>query len=407
MTSTLAPEVNAENAWRTESPTPVGWARSARPGAEKKYYICSVDGHITPPRDLFSGRIAAEYRDRLPRMVVENGEQLMIVDGLKPFKVVQSSLEGEDQYRAKAGCVGDDLDADMSIRLADMDRDGVDYEIVFPNGPALTAYSSPDTGFVMAQLRIYNDWAMDVNARYGHRLNVVPCVGTGDVGAAIAEIQRVAAMGATAVSLPTQPIPGVENSGLKYNNKVFEPLWDCLEETGVRIAIHVATGGDPRKARGPGGAIMNRALSHEAMVDPITAFCASGILDRHPKLQFGCFEGGVGWIPALLDLMDETYVKHHMWVFPKLKHGLPSDYFREHAVASFQEDRAGLLLVEPFGLEKNICWSNDYPHHEGTWPHSAAAIERGFGHLQEQTRANILGLNAARFFNLTIPAQLA
>jgi predicted TIM-barrel fold metal-dependent hydrolase len=287
-----------------------------------------------------------------------------------------------------------------------MDKDGIDCEVVYPNGSAITAYHTPDMEFAMAQFRIYNDWAADVTKRYGDRIKIVPCIATGNVEMAISEIQRVAGMGLDILSLPTQPIPGIENSSLRYNHKMFEPLWEAIAETGASMAFHVATGGDPRKARGQGGAIMNRAISHEAMVEPITALCGAGILDRNPKLQFACVEGGIGWIPALLDLMDETYLKHHFWVFPKLKNGLPSEYFREHAVASFQEDRAGLLLIEHYGLEKNICWSNDYPHHEGTWPHSAAAIERAFGHLKEQTRANVLGLNAARFFNFEIPAHL-
>jgi predicted TIM-barrel fold metal-dependent hydrolase len=91
-------------------------------------------------------------------------------------------------------------------------------------------------------------------------------------------------------------------------------------------------------------------------------------------------------------------------VFPKLKHGLPSEYFREHGLCSFQEDRSALLLVEHYDLQDNLAWSNDYPHHEGTWPHSAQAIEREFGDLKEETRAKILGLNAARFFNFEVPA---
>jgi predicted TIM-barrel fold metal-dependent hydrolase len=47
-------------------------------------------------------------------------------------------------------------------------------------------------------------------------------------------------------------------------------------------------------------------------------------------------------------------------------------------------------------------WANDYPHAEGTWPHSAEAIERERGHLKENQRAKILGLNAARFFKFDI-----
>lgn len=401
-------EVNPENQWRTLSEDPRGWARTPRPNAElKKYFIASVDSHITPPRNLFRDRIDERFRDRLPRMEKREDGMYILTDGQKPFRLVDTTATGEDLYRAKAGSMTEDLEADMAIRLADMDKDGIDCEVVYPNGPAITAYHTPDMEFAMAQFRIYNDWALDLNKRYGDRCLIVPCVATGDVQAAAKEIERIAAQGSSIVSLPTQPIPGGEGSDLHYNHRQFEPLWDVLSETGVKMAFHVATGGDPRKARGPGGAIMNRVISHEALGAPIAAFCASGILDRHQSLKFACVEAGIGWIPAMLDLMDETYLKHHMWVSPKLKHGLPSDYFRAHAIASFQEDRAGLLLVEEFGLQDNIMWSNDYPHHEGTWPHSAAAIERGFAHLSEETRAKILGLNAAKFFGFKIPSHLA
>ncbi len=56
-------------------------------------------------------------------------------------------------------------------------------------------------------------------------------------------------------------------------------------------------------------------------------------------------------------------------------------------------------------LIDNFMWANDYPHHEGTWPHSAAAIERTMGELSEKDRAKVLGLNAARFWNIEVPAR--
>jgi predicted TIM-barrel fold metal-dependent hydrolase len=49
-------------------------------------------------------------------------------------------------------------------------------------------------------------------------------------------------------------------------------------------------------------------------------------------------------------------------------------------------------------------WANDYPHHEGSWPHSAQAIERQMAHLSEDTRAKILGLNAAKLFKFDVDA---
>ena len=99
--------------------------------------------------------------------------------------------------------------------------------------------------------------------------------------------------------------------------------------------------------------------------------------------------------------MDEAYRKHRFWVRPKLAK-LPSEYFREHGFASFQEDPAGLAVAESMNLADNFMWGNDYPHHEGTWPHSAEAIERTMGHLSDGARAKVLGLNAARLFGFEV-----
>jgi predicted TIM-barrel fold metal-dependent hydrolase len=53
----------------------------------------------------------------------------------------------------------------------------------------------------------------------------------------------------------------------------------------------------------------------------------------------------------------------------------------------------------------NFMWANDYPHHEGTWPHSAEAIERTMDMLDDKQRAKVLGLNAAKFLNIEVPAH--
>jgi len=141
---------------------------------------------------------------------------------------------------------------------------------------------------------------------------------------------------------------------------------------------------------------------------PMMAVCAAvifgGALERHPNLSVVIGEAGIGWLPWVLDAMDEAYKKHHFWVRPKLKH-LPSEYFRMHGFASFQEDAAGLTLAERYDLTGNFMWGNDYPHHEGTWPHSAEAIERTMSGLTETTRAKVLGLNAARFFKFDVPER--
>ncbi len=82
---------------------------------------------------------------------------------------------------------------------------------------------------------------------------------------------------------------------------------------------------------------------------------------------------------------------------------LPSAYFRRQGYATFGEDAPGLALAEEFDLVDNFMWASDYPHPEGSWPHSAEAVERQMGGLRDESRAKILGLNAARLFGLSVP----
>jgi len=84
--------------------------------------------------------------------------------------------------------------------------------------------------------------------------------------------------------------------------------------------------------------------------------------------------------------MDEAYRKHHMWAKPKLPE-LPSTYFRRQGFATFGEDQSGLALAAEFDLVDNFCWASDYPHPEGSWPHSPEAIERQMGRLTDEQRA--------------------
>ena len=141
-------------------------------------------------------------------------------------------------------------------------------------------------------------------------------------------------------------------------------------------------------------------------MEPLANLCASGVVERYPKLSFGSVEAGIGWVAWALCAMDEAYKKHHMFVRPKLEL-LPSEYFKRNGFATFGEDPPGLDLAREHELVENFMWANDYPHHEGTWPHSAAAIERTMVHLNDTERAKILGLNAARVFKFDVPAEKA
>ncbi len=307
-------------------------------------------------------------------------------------------FEGEDALRNQSGHTPEE-------RLADLAADGVDCEILFPN-KGLTMWATPDAAFSQAMCRVFNDWAWEVFGPFNDRLAPMACVASADIPGAIKEIERCAKLGFRGVSLPCKPVWGApDHEALNYNLPDFDPLWACAQDAGLPVTFHVSTGRDPRTARGNGGAVINYAVHSLApTMEPIANICASGVIDRFPKLRFGTIEAGIGWVPWTLAAMDEAYKKHHMWVRPKLKM-LPSEYFRQNGFASFQEDQPGLDLAREHRLVDNFLWANDYPHHEGTWPHSAEAIERTMGDLTDSERAQILGLNAARIFGFDVPPR--
>ncbi|MBT3329929.1 MAG: amidohydrolase [Rhodospirillaceae bacterium] len=390
-------QVDEANQWRMETPGTADWPRTARPDDPNKYLMVSADTHTNEPADLWATRIEAKYKDRIPHQRVDaNGDRWSVVEGYRPTKIRIAAMTGQDQERNSAGDT-------VEGRARDHKRDGIDAEIIFPN-KGLAMWATPDPELAMAQCRIWNDWAWETFGPHNDTMSPMACLATGDIPGTMAEIERTANMGFRGLTMPCKPIFGSHDvDDPNYNLPMFDPMWALIEETGLPITFHISTGRDPRASKGMGGAVINY-VSHSLSptIEPLANMCASGVLERFPKLQFALIECGIGWVPWALEAMDEAYRKHHFWVRPKLQ-GLPSDYYKAHGAAAFQEDPVGLALIEQFGLEKNCLWANDYPHHEGTWPHSAEAIERTMSGISDDTRAKILGLNANKMFNFNLP----
>ena len=191
-----------------------------------------------------------------------------------------------------------------------------------------------------------------------------------------------------------------------YNLPYFDPVWAALSEANLPVCFHAGTGKDPRTASGNGGAIINYVVhAMNTVLEPVVQMCSSGVFERYPNLRFATIEAGAGWVPYALWAMDQGYDKHAFWVYPKLKER-PSEYFRRHGHASFQDDPIGIESRRWMGVD-SILWGNDYPHLEGTWPHSEEVLSGYDPTLTKEERAKIIGLNSARLFNIPVPAQFA
>lgn len=427
MTMTESPKASASprNAWRTATPGVSGWTRTARPDDPNKYLMVSADCHLTEPFAMFD-LVEPEYRSRTPiRNTRDDGSEWLLTEGNRPQMVrppsaatggaqpqesyerpqdnrpAKSRMEDEDLRRSTAGRT-------VEERLHDQAIDGVDAELLFPN-LGLLCWATPDPVFAMAMCRAWNRWAHEHCGPHmqGNQPRLLPMalIATGDLEGAMAEIRWAASHGFRGLCLGNQPVYGSHKHGdLQYNDLAFEPMWSLIEETGLVVTFHVSTGKDPRAVGGNGGAIINYVChSMETTIEPLVQLISSGVLERHPLLRAGLVESGIGFVPWLMETMDYAYRAHHFWVRPVIPE-LPSTYFRRQCFATFQEDHHGLVDAERLEIVDNLLWANDYPHHEGSWPHSAAAIERTMGHLSDGSRAKILGLNASTLFGLSTTA---
>ena len=416
-----------KNAWRLDSPGSAGWARTARPDDPDKLFMVSADCHAVEPGPYLAERIEPEFRDRIPRIETrEDGSQWSVTEGNRPVLVKPAKppstetappsgergnqrnndalpwtarTEPEDERRNSSGRT-------MEARLTDQAEDGVDVEFVFPN-KGLVSWATPDPLLADAMCRGWNRWAYDFHGGadgwYGGRSLPLACIATGDLDRAMAEVRWAAERRFVGLCLGNSPVYGPKVWGnLEYNNPAFEPLWSLIEETGLPATFHVSTGRDPRAVGGNGGAIINYVChSMETTIEPLVQLITSGVFERHPRLRAGIIESGIGFFPWLAETMDYAYRAHHFWVRPVIPE-LPSAYLRRNCFASFQEDHHGMATAEETGLVDCYLWANDYPHHEGSWPSSAQSIERQMAGLSDESRAKILGLNAARIFNLPV-----
>ncbi|MBK0392553.1 amidohydrolase family protein [Ramlibacter algicola] len=397
--------------------TPESAARLQAPAAKKQslqdYFVVSADSHVNEPHDLWLKRIDAQFRDRVPRVQVdEKGRKWFVVEGFRKSMIREAPRDEQvsvDEFRERSEAAGKRLELDRTKgamfqqrgnpsadRYEDMDYDGIDAEILFPN-KGLTNWSSPDSALHVAMCRVYNDWVHEV---FGGSTRSFPtaCVAPADIPACVAEIERVAKLGFHSVTMP----PLVAGKG--YNLPDYDPVWAALQETGMPVCFHAGTGKDPRTASGDGGAIINYVVhAMNTVLEPTVQLCASGVFDRFPGLNFATIEAGVGWVPYALWAMDHGFEKHAFWVSPKLKNK-PSEYFKRHGHASFQDDPIGIETRAWSGID-SILWGNDYPHIEGTWPYSEQVTSRLTNGLTREEKAKIVGLNAARLFRIDVPAD--
>jgi predicted TIM-barrel fold metal-dependent hydrolase len=374
--------------------------------------LISCDDHMDLgqlPADLWLTRLPPELRDRAPRVEERDGQAVWICDGKvwgtwggkkpatgndRPVKPLYNSFDRAGIYDQS-----ERRPAVAKLRLEDMDRDGVEAQIIF--GP-IFQISTDDPVLRVACYRVYNDWLMEFCEAAPDRLIGAPMLPE-TPEAATEELLRLHAKGGV-----RQVTLMIANINPKLDDPAWESLWTALEETGIVLGWHITVFGPNPHSRAAGKAAAvfeNTKFFMANFLEPFVDLFAWGILERHPRLKMVMAEAGTGWLPWLVQELD--YRHWRLWEakdFWADKGGTaletkPSELFKRQIWATFQEDYAAMALIPFFG-EGHLLWASDYPHPDGVWPHSREAVERQMKDLSPEMRQKLAHDNAAKLYGL-------
>ncbi|NEN77153.1 amidohydrolase family protein [Nocardioides zeae] len=264
-------------------------------------------------------------------------------------------------------------------RLADMDADGVDLQVVSPT-PVFFSYDR-EPGEAAAIARVFNDLALEITAA-SPRLVPFCQVPLQDPDAACAELERSLAAG---------------HVGVEIGNHVGDR---DLDDAGVVTFLeHCAALDVPVFVHPwdlPGGPRLERWMAQWLAGMPaethlsILALVLGGVFDRvSPDLRI-CFAHGGGSFAHWLGRMDNAWHQRHD-VIGTSEHP-PSRYVDRFSVDSVVFEEAPLrLLVDVLGADR-VMVGSDYPYPLGERP--AGAVVRRAEFLDEASRRMLLRENA-------------
>jgi predicted TIM-barrel fold metal-dependent hydrolase len=386
------------------------------------YRIVSADAHILEPKHIWQRWLPARFQDQAPRLAkdADGGDGWLFAGASEPDPIGLVSTPGKpfDEFRwtgvtyeeARAGCY------DGAARLADMDIDGVDAEILFPPQRTIGHFlGADDDELVRAGVDAYNEFlweefcAPDPSRLVG--MAQIPSLG---MDAAVETMRKAHARGFKGVVISNWPAGG---DGISDDD---DPFWAAAADEGIPVCIHInlisraarqrarqaaaASGGrelygsKDRRSKANAKAVAGLGSVFATVPSTIGQLIFTGVFERFPDLHVAMIETGVGWIPHFLEQLDDRYWRNRSWGDIPIREA-PSFYWYRNMSATFITDRNGIANRYGVGID-NMMWSTDYPHHGNDWPYSRKVIAETMGDLPAGERAQILAGNAVRIFGL-------
>ena len=364
--------------------------------------VISVDDHVIEHAAVWTDRLPKKDQEAGPHVVeVDGGRQAWRFEGQTMPTIGLNAVAGKDPKDFGLDPVSfDDMRSgcyDVEARVADMDLDGVHAQMCFPSFPGFagsTFFGAKDKELAARCVVAWNDFILDewCAAAPGRFIPMV-MVPFWDVEASVTEVQRTAKKGAKSITFSEAP----HRLGLpSFHTDHWDPFLAAAQDADMPLCLHFGTGGAPEVAPDANFAV---AIALFGMNSQFTAIdmILSRTFHEFPRLRVALSEGGIGWIPYVLERADDTWERHRWYtgVNPDVR---PSDLFREHIFGCFISDHAGIEERHLIGLD-NIMFESDYPHSDSHFPTSREDLEVALRDVPDDEASKIAEGNARRVFN--------
>lgn len=376
--------------------------------------IVDIDTHWSEPKDLWSSRAPAKFKDRVPRIVDSKeagvGKQHWVVDDdivLGPAGISVIKKDGSKGRGIFSFATMDESTPGAwhgPSRVEEMDALGVHTQILYPNAVGFAGgaiMSIKDIELRNFCLSAYNDGAAELQAESKGRLLPQALLPFWDLDASVKELQRCREkLGLVGFTMTDSP----NEWGLPtLNDPYWDPLWAATQDMNYPVAFHIGSGGMSSKLAWDGyDATTTLAVTSltlfMANMRCITNLVFSGLLDRFPKISFLSVESGIGWVPFLIEACE--YQFHENWGSNSHLKLTPREYFNRNIYTSFWFEKENVAnSIELIG-EDNVLFETDYPHPTCLYPSVREHVEEALSDVKESVQRKILYENAARVYSL-------
>jgi len=377
--------------------------------------IIDVDTHLTEPADTWTSRVPRHHVDHVPQMTRDaDGKDIWVLDGQRFYTVGMTATAGwhapfPDGPPTVEECHPAAYDAHARLRY--MDEVGIWAQVLYPNVAGFGSQrflKIPDDDLKLICVRAYNDFLRDWAAADPRRLITIMATPFWDIGAAVAEVERGAAMGHRGILFTGEP----QRFGLPFlGDRHWDPLWSAAVDAGLAVHFHIGSGDTaqsftPERVAAHGNGATYAYTSVELFLKngvQVADLITSGVLPRFPALRFVSVESGIGWIPFVLEAADHSYLearpgRHSEWEL------LPSEYFRRQVYACYWfENVAPARLLDDIGVD-NILFETDFPHPTCLYGDVRARIDKSLAFASTAVREKLLWGNAAALYGVDRPA---